>query len=249
MVRPLFLVCSALSLALAMGCTQPIEEGAASESSASSGTTTSPGPRYVPVDLSGARYNVFVGTVPCVSIAGAGGRWSAAPTFSNDRAFCEYWWGGETTPDTSALYQALDDAGVFADAMVEDRACEESMSIKPAPSRCARPVVSAYFADPGDGGGQYTCRSCLKASVPDSAQPGSVVNVVIPASLVTPTASELHGIFGGTSFGFWQPGGITTFSVLVPRKRVSASSMVGATSCRGPFVVTPSSIVSAGACR
>jgi hypothetical protein len=229
MVRPLFLVCSALSLALAMGCTQPIEEGAASESSASSGTTTSPGPRYVPVDLSGARYNVFVGTVPCVSIAGAGGRWSAAPTFSNDRAFCEYWWGGETTPDTSALYQALDDAGVFADAMVEDRACEESMSIKPAPSRCARPVVSAYFAD--------------------SAQPGSVVNVVIPASLVTPTASELHGIFGGTSFGFWQPGGITTFSVLVPRKRVSASSMVGATSCRGPFVVTPSSIVSAGACR
>ena len=247
MHRSLFVVaCSALSLTLVSGCTQPIEEGAASEASASSGTTTSPGPRYVPPDLTGRRFNVFVGTVPCVSIPGAGGTWRASPTFGDERSFCEYWWADKTPADTSALYQGLDSAGVFADDMVEDFACEERMELKPSPSSCARPIVSAFYADPGDGGGQYTCRSCLKASSTDS---GYDVDVVIPESLVTPTSSALQGIFDGTSMVFWQPGGITTFSVRAPLKRVSASSAFRSPPCRGPFVVAPWSIVGAGACR
>ncbi len=243
MVRPLFVVmCSALTLAA--GCTQPVEEGAASEASASCGTSTSPGPRYVPTDLSGARYNVFVGTAPCASIPGVGGTWRATPTFSNDRSFCEYWWAEKAPFDLSALRTGLESAGIDADAAVEDVDCENLMEVVGSAAQCRRPVVSAYFAEPGGGGGgQYTCRSCVRASDSDS---GTYVDVVIPASLVTSTASVLNGVFGGIRFGFWQPGGVSTFRVVVPRKQVTASASAGAASCAAPSIVTPSSIVAAG---
>jgi hypothetical protein len=237
MVRPLLLVCSALSLTLAMGCTQPIEEGAASESSASSGTT--PGPRYVPKPpLPGARYNVFVGTAPCTSIPGVGGTWIAARTFAVDPSFCAYWWANNETPyDLAALSSGLDAEGVYAESMVEDVNCENLMENFDHPAHCARPVVEAGDTDPGSGGGQYTCRSCMRGSYSNGHED---VNVVIPASLVTSTPSLMYGIFSGKRFAFWQPGDNSAFTVHLPKQ---AANLTGA--CP-PAVVSPWSAVSAG---
>jgi hypothetical protein len=245
MLRPLFLLAGAvLSLTFAAGCTQPIEEGAASEASASSGRPIikTPGPRYEQPELSGARFNVFVGTVPCVSVPGAGGTWRAMPTFSDDRSFCEYWWAEKTPFDLPALTSWLEYAGIVSETMVEDVACETMMEVIGAGSACARPVVTAYLAGPtGGGGGQYTCRSCIRAS--DS---GSYVDVVVPQSMVTATPSALYGVFGGAKVGFTQPGRVSTFRVVVPSKLVNSSASASAASCEGPALVTPSSIVQAG---
>jgi hypothetical protein len=157
MLRPFFVVaCSALSLTLVAGCTQPIDDGH-DRSDTSALRRLDP-----PAVHSGPRYNAYVQAVGCASINGTGGTWTASATFPGDRAFCAYHWSGAAVADTSTLFSTLLAAGVADDLIVRDIACELASQGRPSSSlwsgggqeetTCGRPVVVDVWID-GDGGG------------------------------------------------------------------------------------------------
>ena len=234
MLRSLFaVVCSALSLTLVAGCTQPIDDGSASDTSAVTKQPT--GPRWVPPPPVMPRYNAYVGTTPCASIGGETGTWSAALTFPGDSAFCAYTWSGVPSDvDTAALYAGLAAAGVDSASIVRDTACEAELAANTGRTTCTRPTTTAAWIDGGGGGGQYSCRSCVKGSL--GAQ---FVDIVLPQSLITPGATALEGVFKGRRVSFVQPGSVSAFRVEIPTDSKTTAQASATCEDRNAAVLPP----------
>jgi hypothetical protein len=226
MLRPFFVVaCSALSLTLVAGCTQPIDDGH-DRSDTSALRRLDP-----PAVHSGPRYNAYVQAVGCASINGTGGTWTASATFPGDRAFCAYHWSGAAVADTSTLFSTLLAAGVADDLIVRDIACELASQGRPSSSlwsgggqeetTCGRPVVVDVWIDGDGGGGSMSCRSCVTAST-DAA---GYVDIVLPEALVTAEPSTLLGVIKGRRASYVQPGGVSAFRILLPSSRKPPSAV------------------------